>query len=163
MNPTVATCPSFTFTVPRASFDINQRAMKASPTRAKNLAGWIGFRLPLGEQKWQPLPGWLRPTGFDGRDGRWRGPWSTALDGRGGHTPTEVVWATVSGYPTRHTLRRAEAASTNPQVAPGMDQNAWTSTEESSSLQGGEDVNPRGGLRPLRATADTNTLHPTRS
>ena len=33
------------------------------PNKGKNLAGWIGFRLPEGEPKSQPSPGWPRPSG----------------------------------------------------------------------------------------------------
>ena len=96
------------------------------PNTGKNLAGWIGFRLPRGEPKSPPSLDRTRPAGFD------RSGWPMArpvahCPGRawGSHT-VKAVWATVSGYPTRHTLRRAEAAYTNPQVATGFDQNGWT-------------------------------------
>ena len=39
--------------------------------------------------KKQSSPGWSRPCGFDGRGGRWRGPWPITLDGNGGHAPPD--------------------------------------------------------------------------
>ena len=45
----------------------------------------------------------------------------------GSHTAHETrCGATVSGYPTYHTPQVTEAVSTNPQVAPGVGQNGWT-------------------------------------
>ena len=67
--------------------------------------------------KKQSSPGWSQPCGFDGRARPMarpvaHDPWT----GVGATHRRTAVRATPSGYPTRHTPRGAEGASTNPQA-----------------------------------------------
>ena len=97
----------FTFTVPVASHYDRQRTMSTYPTRAKTWPVGLGSGCRKANQNRSP-----RPVGPDQvasmvgmADGAARGPllWT----GVGvTHRSYEAVWATVSGYPTRHTLQK---------------------------------------------------------